>query len=134
MIFKTLIGNLWNYSKLLFVLVVAFIAVQIYFNIQFARLALLVDNQKPVPHPIAFEAFPFVVYNMYSGKIDDWGKYSYLKIEADGEEVCLTDLAIIQEDQIVNPSQKFLSLKDRGFNDADLNAYIQYIKLIFLSN
>ncbi len=126
MIFKTLFTDIWKYSKPLFFFVIAFIAIQLYYSIQFACLARLVDSQKPVPHPFAFEAFPFVVYNMYSGKIDDWNKYSYLKIEADGQEVLLTDLAVIQEDQFVNPSQKFIGLRANNFHDDGLYAFLKY--------
>src|ERR1043165_8376763 len=120
MFFKTLFTDLRSYSKPLFAFVLLFIGLQLYYNLKFARLAQLVDNQKPVAHPYAFEAFPIVVYNMYSGKMDDWNKYSYLKIEADGQEVKLTDLAVIQEDQFVNPTQKFLGLKSSGFSDQPL--------------
>lgn len=126
MMFARLIIEIWTHSKMLFIVVMTVILVHIYYNTQFALLARKVDNRWPVPHPIAFEAFPFVVYNMYSGKIDDWNKYSYLKLEADGEEVILTDLAIIQEDQFVNPTQKFLNLKMQNFEDAALLSYIQY--------
>lgn len=126
MIFKNLFRELWSYSKPLFIFVVFVIIIHLFYNFQFARLAHLVDHQKPIPNPIAFEAFPFVVYNMYSGKIDDWNKYSYLKIEADGEEVILTDLAVIQEDQFVNPSQKFLSLQSKNFNDEVLFSFLQF--------
>ena len=126
MIFKNLLINTWRYSKLLFLFILAIIAIHLYYNYQFARLAHLVDNHKPVPHPYAFEAFPFVVYNMYSGKIDDWNKYSYLKIEADGQEVPLTDLAVIQEDQFVNPAQKFIALKPGNFHDEGLLSFLNY--------
>lgn len=103
-----------------------FITISLFYNFQFARLASLVDHQKPLPYPIAFEAFPFVVYNMYSGKIDDWNKYSYLKIEADGQEVILSDLAVIQEDQFTNPSQKFISLQANNFHDEGLLSFLNY--------
>lgn len=126
MILKNLFIDIWKYNKPLFVFVFLFILVQLFYSFQFARLAHLVDHQKTVPHPIAFEAFPFVVYNMYSGKIDDWNKYSYLKIEADGEEIKLTDLAVIQEDQFVNPSQKFIGLKTSNFYDEGLTSFLNY--------
>lgn len=126
MILKTLFIDLWNYSKFLFTIVVLIIVTHLYFNFRFACLARLVDNHKQVMHPYAFEAFPFVVYNMYSGKIDDWNKYSYLKIEADGEEFKVTDLAISQEDQFVNPTQKFLFYKNQNFSDSALLEYLQY--------
>ena len=126
MILKTLFIDLWSYSKLLFTTVVLIIVVHLYFNFRFACLARLVDNHKQVTHPYAFEAFPFVVYNMYSGKIDDWNKYSYLKIEADGEEFKVTDLAISQEDQFINPTQKFFFYKSQNFRDPALLEYLQY--------
>lgn len=126
MIFKTLFIDVWKYSKPLFFFVITFIAIQIFYSVQFASLANLVDNQKPIPHPYACEAFPFVIYNMYSGKIDDWNKYSYLKIEADGQEVLLTDLAVIQEDQFVNPTQKFIGLQANNFHDDALYGFLNY--------
>jgi hypothetical protein len=126
MILKALVIDLWNYSKLFFCFVLLFICIQLFYTFRFAHLAKLVDNHKPVPHPIAFEAFPFVVYNMYSGKIEDWNKYSFLKIEVNGKEICLTDLAIIQEDQFINPIQKYLALKAQNFDDEQLHAFLVY--------
>lgn len=126
MLFKNLLTNIWQYNKPFFILVCLIIALHLYYNFQFARLARLVDNHQPVSRPYAFESFPFVVYNMYSGKIDDWNKYSYLKIEADGEEFKVTDLAISQEDQFVNPIQKFLFYKNQQFKDNNLRAFLEY--------
>lgn len=126
MIFKFIFVEVWNYSRIFFAFVMLFILISLFYNLQFARLASLVDQQKPVPHSIAFEAFPFVVYNMYSGKIDDWNKYSHLKIVADSEEVDLTDLAVIQEDQFVNPAQKFLGLQATQFHDEPLLFFLNY--------
>jgi len=106
-------------------LIVAAIIVQLYFTFQFAKLSYKIDHKETVSHPVAFESFPFVVYNMYSGKIDDWGKYSYLKIEADGQEVPLTDFYVNQEEQILNPTTKFIDLKAQDFNDVNLYSFLQ---------
>jgi hypothetical protein len=127
MLLRTLFSSLWKYNKALTAFIILFIVIQLYYNYQFIRFARLVDNHQPVDHPYGFEAFPFVVYNMYSGKMDDWNKYSYLKIDADGKEVFLTDLAVLQEDQFVNPTQKFTAQMPTGFNEENLRAYLHYL-------
>lgn len=121
------IPRLANAKKPLLAAIALVVLIQTYYTLRFAQLSYYVDNGKAVPHPIAFEAFPFVVYNMYSGKIDDWNKYSYLMIEANGEQVKVTDLPVILEDQLVNPSGKFLELKQHDFEEQYLLLYLQHL-------
>jgi hypothetical protein len=117
--------KLWRYSKPLFILVAIFVVIQLFFAFQFARFSYQIDHQQPVTHRVATESFPFVEYNMYSGKMDDWNKYSYLKIEADGEDVRLTDMPVANEEQILNPAVKFLDLKSNNFDDIAMRSFLQ---------
>ena len=122
-----LITRLTYTSKPLLVVIAVLLAAQVYYNVRFAQLCHYVDHGKTPPHPIAFEAFPFVVYNMYSGKIEDWNKYSYLMIEADGQPINVTDYTVIVEDQYLNPIGKFLQLKSHGFEEQYLVEYLQHL-------
>lgn len=106
--------------------VVIFIALQLYYTIQFARVSLYVDHDKPLPHPIAFEAFPFVVYNMYSGKITDWHNYNYYRFEADGVPVSVTGIHFFESEQLINPLDKYLAYEPDSFNQEPLHSYLLY--------
>jgi hypothetical protein len=116
--------SLAKYSKLLFTIVVLFIVLQLYYTIQFARLSLFVDYGKPTPHPIAFEAFPFVVYNMYSGKMIDWHNYNYYRIEADDVPLATTDIHFFESEQLLNPLDKFLLYEADSFNQEPLHSFL----------
>ncbi len=105
-------------------MVVLFIVLQLDHTIQFARLSRFVDYDKPIPHPIAFEAFPFVVYNMYSGKMTDWHNYNYYRIEADGITISTTDLRFFESEQILNPLDKFLIYESGNFNQEPLHSFL----------
>ena len=118
--------NLAKYSKLLFTAVLIFIALQLYYTVQFARVSRCVDHDKPLPHPIAFEAFPFVVYNMYSGKMTDWHNYIYYRFEADGSPVAVTDLHFFESEQLINPFDKYLMYEPAGFNQEPLHSFLIY--------
>lgn len=122
-----LIPILKSCSKILLAAIGAGIIIQIFFNVKFAQLCKYVDINQSPPQPIAFEMFPFVVYNMYSGKVDDWSKYNYLRIEADGSAVKVTDFPVIVEDQLINPTQKFLTIKPNGFEEQNLRAFLHDI-------
>ncbi|HWB62660.1 MAG TPA: hypothetical protein VG603_04045 [Chitinophagales bacterium] len=122
---KTL-SDIAKYSKLLFAGVVLLIVAELYFNIRFAQVCKYVDYAKPLPHPIAFESFPFVVYNMYSGKIDDWQHYGYTRIEADGEHLPLSSLPVFSAEQISNPIDKYLMYEPSGFNEEQLRSLLYY--------
>jgi hypothetical protein len=123
--FKRL-SEIAKYSKLLFAVVILFIGLQLYFTRQFARLCKYVDHDKPLPHPIAFEAFPFVVYNMYSGKITDWHHYGYYRFEVDGQYMPLSSMPVFEEEQILNPTDKYLMYEPSGFNEDPLHSLLMY--------
>ena len=95
-------------------------------SLKFAWLCHFVDKKQPVPHSVGFESFPFVVYNMYSGHIDDWHHYEYIRIEADGKPLKLTDLPFLQGEQIMNPLAKFLDLQSQNFNEDYLYSFLLY--------
>lgn len=118
------LSTLADYSKLLCVAVIFAIVIQCYYTVQFARLCTYIDHGKTVPHPIAFEAFPFVTYNMYSGKVTDWQHYNYLRIETDGVQMSLSNMPVFEAEQILNPLEKYLMYEPANFNEEPLHSLL----------